>query len=330
MMRRREFITLLGGAAAAWPLAARAQRPDSTRRIGVLTGAAENDPEGQLNVAAFRQGLQELGWTEGRNVRIEYRWTAADPERIRTYVAELVALRPDVIFANSSLVVAPLQKETRTIPIVFTQINDPVGSGFVASLARPGGNITGFTPGEFSMYGKFPAMLKEIAPSVTQMAVLLNPDQTPQLGMLHAIEAVASSLGVRLNAAGVRDAAEIDRAVGAFERESNAGLIVLASPITNLHRDLIIALAAKYRLPAVYAYRYFVVEGGLISYGVNVAELYRRAAAYVDRILKGTNPADLPVQQPTKFELAINLKTAKALGITVPLTLLVAATDVIE
>jgi putative ABC transport system substrate-binding protein len=329
-MQRREFITLLGGAAAAWPLAARAQQPDRIRRLGVLFAYAENDPEGQLGAAAFRQGLQALGWTEGRNITTDYRWAAADAERTRTFVAELVALKPDVILASSSLVLAPLQRETRTVPIVFTNITDPVGSGFVASLARPGGNITGFTPGEFSMFGKFPETLKEIAPGITRMAVVLNPDQSPQIGMLRAIEAVAPSLGVRLTAAGVHDAAEIERALDTFARESNGGLIVLASPITNLHRELIIALAARHRLPAVYSYRYFVADGGLMSYGADVVDLFRRAASYVDRILMGAKPGDLPVQQPTKFELVINLKTAKALGLEVPLFLQQRADEVIE
>ena len=329
-MRRREFAAGVAGSAAAWPLAARAQRGERMRRIGVLLGISESDPEGQKYVSAFRQGLQELGWAHGRNVQIEYRWSGADPDRIRTYAAELVRLKPDVIFANSSLIVAPLQRETRTIPIVFTQINDPVESGFVASMARPGGNITGFTPFEFSATAKWLEMLKEIAPGVKRVAVILNPVQAPQVGMLRAIEAVAPSLGLSLTAAGADGAAEIERAISAFAREPNGGLIVLPNPITIGHRKLIIDLAARHRLPAVYAYRYFVADGGLMSYGVNMADLFRRAAAYVDLILKGAKPADLPVQAPTKYELAINLKTAKALGPTVPPMLLVRADEVIE
>jgi putative ABC transport system substrate-binding protein len=329
-MKRREFITLLGGATAAWPVAAWAQQGDRIRRIGVLLGYDEADPEGQRYIAAFLMGVQVLGWAPGHNVQIDYRWAAADPVRIRTYAAELVGLKPDLILANSGLVVAPLQQQTQTIPIIFTQINDPVGSGFVSSLARPGGNVTGFTPGEFSMYGKFPEMLKQIAPGVTQAAVVLNLDQTPQLGMWRAIEAVAPSLGVRVVQANVHDAAEINGAIEAFARVPNGGLVVLANPIVNLHRDLIIGLAARYHLPAVYAYRYFVAEGGLMSYGVDPIDLYRRSASYADRILRGEKVGNLPVQQPTKFELVINLKTAKALGLTVSNQMQLLADEVIE
>ena len=329
-MRRREFITLLGGAAAVWPLAARAQQVDRVRRIGVLMGADEGDPEAQRYIKAFLLRLQELGWVHGRNVQIDYRWGGADSDRIRTYAGELVGLKPDVILAQTSLVMPPLQRETRTIPIVFMQINDPVESGMVASMAHPGGNITGFTSFELTVGGKWLEMLKEIAPSVTRVAVILNPVQSPQVAILRAIEAVAPSVGVPVTVAGVQDAAGIERAVSAFARESNGGLIVLPNPVTIGNRKLIIALAARHRLPAVYAYRYFVTDGGLMSYGVDLADLYRRAAGYVDRILKGEKPADLPVQAPTKYELVINLKTAKALGLAVPPSVLTRADEVIE
>jgi putative tryptophan/tyrosine transport system substrate-binding protein len=329
-MRRRDFISIFGSAAVAWPLAARAQQPDQRKIIGVLLALAENDPEGQRYVSSLLNELQQLGWASGRNVQIEYRWTGADPDRIRTNVAELVRSKPDVILANSPLVVAPLQQQTKTIPIVFTQINDPVGSGFVASLSRPGGNITGFTPGEFSMYGKYPEVLKEIAPSITRAAVMLNLEQSPQVGIWRAIEAVAPSIGVHVTAADVRDAAEITRAVESFGRISNGGLIVIANPITILNRQQIITLAGQYRLPAIYSYRYFVIEGGLMSYGADPTDLFRRSASYIDRILKGTKPGDLPIQQPTKFELVINLKTAKELGLTISRDYLLRADEVIE
>jgi putative ABC transport system substrate-binding protein len=328
-IERRRFITLLGGATAAWPLAARAQQP-TMPLIGVLSSSAESDPQGQKYVAAFREGLKELGWADGRNVRIDYRWGSADPTRIRTYAAELVGLKPDVIFADTSLGVAPLQRETRTIPIVFTRISDPVASGFVESLARPGGNVTGFTPREFAVAGKWLEMLKEIAPGINRVAVIFNPDQAPQIGMSRVIEGVAPLIGVRLTEAAVRDTAEIERSIGAFARESKGGLIVVPSPITDRHREQIIALAARHRLPAVYGYRYFSTDGGLISYGPDLIDQFRRAAAYVDRILKGEKPADLPVQAPTKYELVINLKTAKALGLDVPPMLLAQANEVIE
>jgi len=329
-MQRREFITLLGGAAVAWPLAARAQQPDRVRRIGVLMGYAESDPEGQRCIKAFLQGLQELGWAPGRNVQIEYRWGGADPDRIQTYATELVGSKPDVILAQTALVLVPLQQETHTIPIVFMQVIDPVESGFVASMARPTGNLTGFAPFEASVTTKWLEMLKEISPSVIQVAVILNPDQSPNVVMLRAIEAVAPSLGVHLTVAGVHDAADIERAVNALMRESNGGLVVLPNPITINHRELIITLAAQHRLPAVYPYRYFVADGGLMSYGADIVDQYRRAAGYVDRILNGEKPADLPGQAPTKYELVINLTTAKALGLTVPPSLLTRADEVIE
>jgi putative ABC transport system substrate-binding protein len=328
-MRRRQFITLLGGA-AAWPLAARAQQPERMRRIGVLMHLAADDPEGQARVGAFLQGLQEWGWAVGRNVRIEYRWAAGDAERIRKYAAELVGLGPDVILAAGGAVVAPLLQATSTVPIVFAQTPDPVGAGFVASLARPGGNATGFTIYEYGLSGKWLELLKEIAPGVTRVAVLRDPAITAGTGQLGAIQSVAPSLGVELSPVSVRDAREIERAVTAFARSSNAGLIVTGSALAVIHRDLIIALAARHRLPAVYPVRFFVRSGGLISYGADSIDPYRRAAAYVDRILKGENPADLPVQAPTKLELVINLKTAKALGIEMPASMLARADEVIE
>ena len=326
---RRELLAALGGA-AGWPLAACAQQPDRMRRVGVLMPFAENDSDAQANIAAFRRALQVLGWTDNRNVRIDYRWGGGEPERINTYARELVGLKPDVILVSSPLVLQPLLQETRSIPIVFTQITDPVGSGFVASLAHPGGNVTGFAIAEFSMYGKSLEMLKEVAPQVARVAVLLNPEQAPQAGMWRAIEAAAPSFRVQVTAADVRDSAEIKRAIDSFASESNGGLIVLPNVPTIVHRGLIMAMAARHRLPAVYSFRQFVREGGLISYGPDRLDQYRRAAAYVDRILRGEKPSDLPVQQPTKFELAINLKTAKALGLDVSPMLLGRADEVIE
>jgi putative tryptophan/tyrosine transport system substrate-binding protein len=307
----------------------RARQPDRVRRIAVLMGFAEGDPEAQRYIKAFLQGLQQLGWAQGRNVQIDYRWGRADPERIKTYAVEIVQLKPDVILISTALVLQPLKQLTGTIPIVFTQMNDPVESGFVASMARPGGNITGFTSLEVTVGGKWLEMLKEIAPGVTRAAVILNPVQPPQVAILRAIEAVAPSAGVLLTTAGVQDAAAIERAVIAFARESNGGLIVLPNPVTIGQRELINALAVRHRLLAVYAYRYFVTDGGLMSYGVDAADLYRRAAGYVDRILKGEKPDDLPVQAPTKYELVINLKAAKAIGLTIPESFLLRA-DVIE
>jgi len=328
-MKRREFITLLGGA-AAWPLEARAQSPDRIRRIGVLSAFAESDPQTQANLTAFRQVLQKLGWTEGRNLGIEQRWGGADAERIRAFAIELVRLKPDVILVSTALALQPLLRETRSIPIVFAQMADPLGSGFVTSLARPGGNLTGFTVAEFSMFGKLLEVLKEVAPQVTRVAVILNPDQTPQAGMWRAIEAAAPSAGVQLTAAAARDAAELERAIDGSAGEPNAGLIVLPSPVTEGNRELIIAMAARHRLPAAYAFRHFVTDGGLISYGIDLADQYRQAAAYVDRILRGEKPGELPIQQPTKFELVLNLKTAKALGLDVQWFLQQRADEVIE
>jgi putative tryptophan/tyrosine transport system substrate-binding protein len=326
---RREFITLLGGA-AAWPLAARAQQGERIRRIGVLMNLAVDDPESQARNAAFLQALQQLGWTDGRNVHIDTRWAAAGADRFRRYAAELVALAPDVILASSNPGVAALQQETRNVPIVFVLVVDPVGSGYVASLARPGGNATGFLLFEYGVSGKWLELLKEIAPRVTRAVVLRDPADTAGVGQFAAIQAVAPSLGVELSPVDVRDAGEIERAVAAFAGRSNSGLIATPSPSQGVHRELIIALAARHQLPAVYAQRYMVTAGGLISYGPDRVDPYRRAAGYVDRILKGEKPADLPVQAPTKYELVINLKTAKALGLEVPPTLLARADEVIE
>jgi putative tryptophan/tyrosine transport system substrate-binding protein len=327
-IERRKFLTTLGGATVAWPLAARAQQGSAIKRIGVLMNVAADDPEGQARIVAFVQGLQQLGWSDGRNVQIDIRWGGGDPERIHKYAAELVALAPDAILATSTIVVRPLQQATHTVPIVFVQVIDPVGAGMVATLARPGGNTTGFTVFEYGLSGKWLELLKEIAPRVTRVAVLR--DLTIGLGQLGAIQSVAPSLGLELTPIGVGDVGEIERTVAAFARSSNGGLIVTASTSAVIHRDLISMLAARHRLPAVYSFRYFVTAGGLISYGPNSIDPYRRAASYIDRILKGEKPADLPVQAPTKYELVINLKTAKALGLEVPATVLARADEVIE
>jgi putative ABC transport system substrate-binding protein len=329
-MRRREFITLLGGAAAAWPLAARAQQPERVRRIGVLMNLASDDSEGQARKAAFLQGLGASGWTDGHNVRIEYRWTAGDADRSRKYAAELVALAPDVILGSGSATVGPLLRATRTVPIVFVSVVDPVGAGYVASLARPGGNATGFTLFEYGISGKWLELLKHIAPTVRRAAVIRDPGIPSGTGQLGALQAVAPSFGVELSPVDVRDPGEIEHTVTSFARQPNGGLIVTGSASAIAHRELIITLAAQYRLPAVYPYRYSVTSGGLISYGPDTVDPFRRAAGYVDRILKGEKPADLPVQAPTKYELVINLKTAKALGLDVPPTLIARADEVIE
>jgi putative ABC transport system substrate-binding protein len=329
-MRRREFITLLGAAAAAWPLAARGQQPERMRRIGVLQSAAADDPVGQARVKAFQQGLQQLGWTDGRNVRIVYRWAAGNVENSRKYAAELVALAPDVILAVGGAT-GPMLQATRTLPIVFTIAGDPVGSGFVDSLSRPGGNATGFMLFEYSMSAKWLGLLKEIAPSVTRVAVLRDAALPSGTGQFSVIQSVAPSVGVEVSPINIRDAdGEIERAVTAFARLGYGGLIVAAGPVVAVHRDLIIALAARRKLPAVYIERTFVIGDGLISYGPDLIDQFRRASGYVDRILKGEKPADLPVQAPTKYELVINLKTAKALGLTVPDSLLARADEVIE
>jgi putative ABC transport system substrate-binding protein len=329
-MRRREFITLFGGATVAWPLAVRAQQPDRARRIGVLMNQAADVPEGQARLIAFVQALQQFGWTDGRNVQIDTRWAAGDADRTRRYAAELVALAPDVILVAGSGALAPLLQATRAVPIVFTIVADPVGAGFVESLAQPGGNATGFLALEYGFSGKWLELLKEIAPGVTRAAVIRDPAIAAGIGQFGAIQSVAPSFGVELSPVNVRDAPEIERAVTAFARSSNGGMIVTGSPLALVHRDLIITLAARHKLPAVYVERYFVAAGGLISYGPNRVDQFRQAAAYVDRILKGEKPADLPVQAPTKYELVINLKTAKALGLDVPPTLLARADEVIE
>jgi putative ABC transport system substrate-binding protein len=329
-MKRREFITLLGGAAAAWPLAARAQQPGGMRRIGVLMNLAADDPEGQTRIAAFLKALQQLGWADGRNVRIDTRWGAGNADDFRKYAAELVALAPDVILATGAATVSPLLQATRTVPIAFVQVIDPVGVGFVDSLARPGGNATGFILFEYGLSAKWLELLKQIAPGVTRAAVIRDPALASGIGQFAAIQSVAPSVGVEVSPVNLHDAGEIERAVTAFARGSNGGLIVTVSPLEVVHRNLIITLAARHKLPAVYWERFYVTGGGLISYGPDVADQYRRAAGYVDRILKGEKAADLPVQAPTKYELVINLKTAKALGLDVPTTLLARADEVIE
>jgi len=329
-MRRREFVALLGGVAAAWPLAARAQQPEQMRRIGVLTNLVADDPEAQARVGAFLQGLQELGWAVGRNMRIEYRWGAGDADRTRGYAAELVALAPDVILTSGASALAPLLQATRSVPVVFAQVPDPVGAGFVNSLARPGGNTTGFITYEYGLSGKWLELLTQIAPSVTRAAVIRDPAVSAGTGQWGAIQAVAPSVRVLVSPVNVRDAGEIERDVAAFAHGSNSGLIVTASALAIRHRNLIVTLAARHRLPAVYYQRGFVTGGGLISYGPDFIDQYRRAAGYVDRILKGEKPSELPVQAPTKYELVINLKTAKALGLDLPQSLLARADEVIE
>jgi ABC-type uncharacterized transport system substrate-binding protein len=330
-MKRREFITLLGGAAAAWPLAARAQESRRVRRVGVLATVPADDSEIQVRMAAFHQGLQEKEWIVGRNIRIDYRWSAAgDDEQTRKYAAELIALAPEVVLAVATATVGPLKRVSGTTPIVFVQVSDPVGAGFVESLARPGGNTTGFTLFEFSMSAKWLELLKDIEPSLTRVAVLRDPDLASGIGQFAAMQSVAPSLGMELTPIGVRGASEIERALSAVTQRSNTGLVVLPGSLTLLHRKLIITLAAHHHLPAVYPYRYHVIDGGLISYGPDTIDQYRLAAGYVDRILKGEKPAELPVQAATKFELVINLKTAKALGLEVPPTLLARADEVIE
>jgi ABC-type uncharacterized transport system substrate-binding protein len=329
-MKRREFITLIGGA-VAWPLAARAQQPaERMRRVGVLMSLAADDPASQARLAAFAQGLQQLGWTIGQTARVDYRWAGANADTMRKYAAELVALAPDVILATSSPSVAALREATRTVPIVFANVIDPVGAGFVESVARPGGNVTGFLLFEYGISGKWLELLKQIAPSVARAAVLRDPTIASGSGQLGAIQGAAPAFGVELRLVDVRDAGEIERAVATFAHASNGGLIVTASLAAVVHRDLIIGLAARYRLPAIYTQRVFVTDGGLIAYGPDFIDQYRRAAGYVDRILKGEKPADLPVQAPTKYELVINLKTAKALGLEIPPTLLARADEVIE
>jgi putative ABC transport system substrate-binding protein len=327
-MRRRKFLTLLGGA-TAWPLAARAQQGERMRRIGVLMNAAE-DSDQQANLAAFTQALEQLGWTEGRNVQIETRWARGSAPEIRRHAGELVALAPDVIFATGTASMGPFLQVTRTLPIVFVNVADPVGAGFVDSLSHPGGNATGFIQFEYSLSGKWVELLKQIAPGLTRAAVLRDPTITSGIGQFAVIQSVAQSVGVEVSAINPRDASEIERAVTTFARAPNGGLIVAASALVVLHRELIIALAARHKLPAVYYRRYFVTTGGLISYGYDTVAGFRGAASYVDRILKGEKPANLPVQAPTRYDLVLNLKTAKALGLEVPATVLARADEVIE
>jgi ABC-type uncharacterized transport system substrate-binding protein len=327
-MRRRDFIKLVGGSAAVWPLTSRAQQPDRMRRIGVLMNLAEGDAEAQARIAAFLRGLQQLGWTDSRNVRIDTLFAVGSGAEARKNVADLVARSPDVILATLS--VGPLLQVSSAVPIVFVIVPDPVGAGYVNSLARPGGNATGFLLFEYGIGGKWLELLKQVAPGVTRVAALRDPAISAGLGVFGAIQSAAQSFGVEASAINVRDASEIERDIAAFASSSNGGLIVTASGLANTHRSLIIALAARHSLPAVYFQRLFVADGGLISYGPNYLDQYRLAAGYVDRILKGEKPADLPVQAPTKYDLAINLKTAKALGLNVPNTLIGRADELIE
>jgi putative tryptophan/tyrosine transport system substrate-binding protein len=330
MIGRREFITLLGSAAASWPLPVCAQQPDRVRRVGVLMNLTADDPEASTRITALAQGLQQLGWTDGRNVRIDYRWGAADADHSRKYAAELVTLAPDVILASGTPAVAALQQATRTVPIIFVNAVDPVGAGLVDSLAQPGGNATGFILFEYGISAKWLELLREIAPQLKRAGVLRDANIASGIGQLAVIQAAAPSFGVEVRPVGVRDAEEIERAVTAFARSPNGGLIVAASTLAGVHRKLIIALAARHRIPAVYSLRYYATDGGLISYGPNSIDPFRRAADYVDRILRGEKTADLPVQAPTKYELVINLKTAKALGIEMPASVLARADEVIE
>ena len=329
-MRRRDFIKAIAGSATAWPLLARAQQSEQMRRVGVLMNFAADDAAAQARLTVFLQALQQLGWMDGRNVRIDIRWSASEPERIRKYAAELVAFKPDAILASTTPSVAALQQATRTLPIVFVQVADPVGSGFIASLAKPGSNATGFTLYEYGMGAKWLELLEDIAPRVTRAGIVRDPASVAEIGMFGAIQSVAPSRGMQLSAINLRDATEIERGISAFAHEPNCGLIVVGAASAFVHREEIIALAARYKLPAVYPDQIFITSGGLISYGPDRLDAYQRAAGYVDRILKGEKPADLPVQAPTKYELAINLKTAKALGLNVPESILSRADKVIE
>ena len=331
-MRRRDFVRAIVGSATAWPLTLRAQqsKPKPMRRVAALMPYSANDPQAQNRNAAFLQGLQQLGWTVGQNVQIDYRWSAGSEDDTREYAAELVALAPDCIFASGSTAVEPLRRATRTVPIVFVLVPDPVGAGFIASMARPGGNITGFSQYDYSIAAKWLALLKEIAPNTIRAAVLRDPAITGGIGQWAAIQSVSSAIGIEVTPISLLDAGEMDSALTAFAHSPNGGLIVTGSALTVVRRDLIIALAARDRLPAVYYDRYYVAAGGLISYGSDNVEQFRLAAAYVDRVLKGEKPADLPVQTATKYELIINLKTAKALGLDVPSSLLARADEVIE
>jgi ABC-type uncharacterized transport system substrate-binding protein len=330
-MRRRDFVMLLGGAAATWPLEARAQQRERVRRIGVLPGGGDTeDPRSQPNISAFLQALQQLGWADGRNVKIDYRWPAGDADKARKYAAELVALAPDVILTISSTNMTALLQATRTVPIVFVAVTDPVGAGYVDSLSRPGGNATGFLLFDYSLSTKWLELLKEVAPGVKRAAVLRDSTISSGPAQFGVIQAAAPSLRVEVSPVNVHDASEIERGVTAFARYGNGGLVVTGSPLSLIHRELIIGLSARHKLPAIYFLRPFVIDGGLISYGPDVPDQARRAAGYVDRILKGEKPSDLPVQAPTKYELVINLKTAKALGLEVPATLLARSDEVIE
>jgi putative tryptophan/tyrosine transport system substrate-binding protein len=331
-VRRRDLIGFLGGAAVAWPIAARAQQGERVRRIGVLvgSGADADDSDMQARLAAFTQALQQLGWTSGRNVQIDYRYASGDPDKIRRHAAELATLAPDVIVAGGAAAVPAVLQATRAVPLVFTNVVDPVGAGFVDSMARPGGNATGFIMLEYSQSAKWLELLKEIAPGVTRAAVLRDPAMSSGTGQYGAIASAAPSLRMEVSPVSVRDARVIERSVATFAKAPNGGLIATASPLTVIHRDLIIGLAARYKLPSIFHRKLFAASGGLISYGPDVFDQFRHAAGYVDRILKGEKPADLPVQAPTKYELVINLKTAKALGIEVPQTLIATADEVIE
>jgi ABC-type uncharacterized transport system substrate-binding protein len=329
-MRRRDFIKVIAGSAASWPLIARAQQTHPMRRVGLLMGYPEGDAEGQANLAAFRRGLEELGWIEGRNIQIDVRWGAADPEKAQTLAKELISMAPDVIVPNTNLMTAILLKETHSIPVVFVYVGDPVGSGYVTNLARPGGNATGFSALDTAIGGKWLELLKEIAPGVSRVAVILHPETPPNVGFLRAAEAAAPSFGVKVIALGAHSAAEIEGPVTKFAAEPSGGLIIAPHAVTLTYRQLIIGLAARYRLPAVYGFRVFAASGGLLSYGTRPADQFRRGASYVDRVLKGEKPGDLPVQNPTEYELVINLKTAKGLGLTLSPTLLNRADEVIE
>jgi putative tryptophan/tyrosine transport system substrate-binding protein len=330
-MRRREFIMLVGGAAAAWPLVARAQQPDRVRRIGVLLRVNEGDRDTELDLQAFRKGLRDLGWTVGKNIQIEYRYASADPAQMDVYAAELVGVPAEIILATGSLAVAALRKVTQTTPIVFVRVADPLSQGFVASLARPGGNVTGFSSLEYALSGKWLELLKTIAPRIRRVALMFNPATAPYgSGFLDSFETAATSFAVEPSGALLHDPAEIEGVMSALGQGGTGGLIVLPDAFTDVYRDQISKLAARYQVPAVYGYRYFTEAGGLISYGVNSADLYRRAATYFDRILKGEKPADLPVQRPATFELTINLKAAQALGLEVPVLLQQLADEVIE
>jgi putative ABC transport system substrate-binding protein len=329
-MRRRDFIGVLGGAVAGWPHSVQGQQREPTRRIGVLSSLAADDPQSQRRMTTFVQSLQQHGWTEGRNVTIETRWGGGDSERLRRHAQELVSLSPNVILAVTVSSMTPLQQATRTVPIVFVQVTDAVGAGFVESLSRPGGNATGFSLSEYGFSAKWLGLLKQIAPRITRAGVLRDPSNPSGIGMLAAIQGAAAALNIEISPLGVRDVSEIERVIEAFAQKPNGGLVLVPTALTVINRQLIIDLAARHQLPAIHPYRYFAEAGGLMSYGADELDQYRLAAGYVDRILNGEKPADLPVQQPNKFELVVNLKTAKALGLTAPQTLLATADEVIE